>query len=119
MNQKQWELEQEHLQKFMIKYAGNWLAGARKSGIFENGSQTGRTVWEEADHVWERGDMDAAVEIKQYMDVLRQESRSYDIARRQLSKLERLENSPYFGRIDLQKTVTTTQKNLYRYYILL
>jgi DNA helicase-2/ATP-dependent DNA helicase PcrA len=101
LNQKQWELEQEHLQKVYDKICRELARRSKEVRDFRKTvAKTGRTVWEEADHVWERGDMDAAVEIKQYMDVLRQESRSYDIARRQLSKLERLENSPYFGRID-------------------
>ena len=104
MDQIQWKLEQAHLNEVYNKICLELERRRREVKDYRKTvTQTGRTVWEEADHVWERGDIDAAVEFKQYMDVLRQESQSYEIAQRQLVKLERLERSPYFGRIDFNE----------------
>ena len=71
MDQAQWRLEQERLKEVynkicaQLKLRRNEVENYRK-----NVTRTGRKMWEEADHTWERGDIDAAVEIKQYMDVL-------------------------------------------------
>ena len=101
MDQIQWKLEQAYLKEVYNKICRELDRRRREVRDFRKTvTKTGRTIWEEADHVWERGDIDAAVEFKQYMDVLRQESQSHEIAQRQLVKLERLERSPYFGRID-------------------
>lgn len=114
MDQAQWRLEQERLKEVynkicaQLKLRRNEVENYRK-----NVTRTGRKMWEEADHTWERGDIDAAVEIKQYMDVLRQESQAHEIAKRQLMKLERLEQSAYFGRIDFIEDGYEDVENIY------
>jgi DNA helicase-2/ATP-dependent DNA helicase PcrA len=101
LDQAQWKLEEARLQKVynkICKELAQRLKAVRDYG--KTVRETGRTIWEEGDHVWEKGDIDAAVEMKQYTDALKQERQKYEIARRQLIKLERLEQSPWFGRVD-------------------
>lgn len=114
MNQTQWKLEENHLKQVYDKICRELeRRGKEVKNYRTTVRKTGRTIWEEADHTWEHGDIDAAVEIKQYMDVLRQESQNYEIARRQLSKLEQLERSPYFGRIDFTETGLPDTEKIY------
>ncbi|HHT66381.1 MAG: RNA polymerase recycling motor HelD [Caldicoprobacterales bacterium] len=114
MDQTQWKLEEAHLKQVYDKICRELERRGREVGNYRKTvRKTRRTIWEEADHTWERGDIDAAVEIKQYMDVLRQESRNYEIAQRQLSKLELLERSPYFGRIDFTEKGLPDTEQIY------
>ncbi|HCS75950.1 MAG TPA: hypothetical protein DIW17_19010, partial [Clostridiales bacterium] len=73
MNQVQWNLEEKRLQKVYSKIL-NELARREKEvkDYRKTVRQAGRTIWEEVDHSWEYGDVDAAVEVKQYMDSLKQ-----------------------------------------------
>lgn len=101
MDQAQWKLEDNRLQEVYNKILKELARrGKEVKDYRKTVRQAGRTIWEEADHSWEYGDVDAAVEVKQYMDSLRQVTQNYEIAKRQHTKLERLELSPYFGRID-------------------
>lgn len=112
MNQAQWNIEENRLQKVYIKILEELARrGKEVKDYRKTVRQAGHTIWEEADHSWEYGDVDAAVEVKQYMDSLRQVTQNYEIARRQYTKLERLELSPYFGRIDfVEKGYSDTEE---------
>jgi DNA helicase-2/ATP-dependent DNA helicase PcrA len=112
LDQVQWNLEENRLQKVYNKILEELARrGKEVKDYRKTVRQTGRTIWEEADHTWEYGDIDAAVEIKQYMDSLRQVNQNYEIAQRQFTKLERLELSPYFGRIDfVEKGFSDTEE---------
>ena len=114
MNQTQWNFEQERLK--MVYNKIYMMLQRRKKEVEEYRkiiTKTGRMIWEQADHTWQRGDIDAAVEFKQYMDVLKQESKSYEVAKRHLIKLERLERSAYFGRIDFIEDGYEDTENIY------
>jgi len=101
MNDAQWRQEEKHLAKIYEKICTELSQRERDVKSYKkNITATRRSIWEDGDHTWEYGDIDAAVEIKQSMDALHQENRRYRIAERQLQKLERLKKSPYFGRID-------------------
>lgn len=101
MDQTQWDNEANFLMEIYQKISTE-LTKRREEveGYHKSIMTIRRSLWEDGDHGWEYGDTDAAVEIKQSMDVLQQETRKYDQAAAQLLKLERLIKSPYFGRID-------------------
>ena len=112
MDPTQWNREAERLAQVYRKICmelsrREFEVKAYKEIIIE----TKQSIWEGGDHTWEYGDTDAAVEVKQSMDILKQENQKYKIARRQLNKLERLKKSPYFGRIDFtEKGVSDTEE---------
>ncbi len=105
-------MEENRLQKVYNKILKELVRRGKEVNDYRKTvRQAGRTIWEEADHSWEYGDVDAAVEVKQYMDSLQQVTQNYEIAKRQYSKLERLELSPYFGRIDfIEKDFSDTEE---------
>lgn len=114
MDQVQWNLEVKRLQKVYNKILKELTRrGKEVKDYRKTVRQTGRTIWEEVDHSWEYGDVDAAVEVKQYMDSLKQVNQNYEIALRQYTKLERLELSPYFGRIDFTEKGVNDAEEIY------
>lgn len=60
---------------------------------------TGKDMWENAVHF--STDFDKMTEVVQYLGTLNTQTVSYDIVKRQLDKLQRMMDSPYFGRFDL------------------
>jgi DNA helicase-2/ATP-dependent DNA helicase PcrA len=114
LDKAQWVLEEDRLKRTYEKIRRELK---RRKGEVEDYrrivTSAGRSIWEETDHVWEQGDLDAAIEVKQSMDILKQESQKYRIARRQLDKLERLEASPYFGRIDFTEKGFPSAEEIY------
>lgn len=60
---------------------------------------TGKDMWENAAHF--STDFARMTETVQYLATLNTQTVSYDIVKRQLDKLRRMLDSPYFGRFDL------------------
>jgi DNA helicase-2/ATP-dependent DNA helicase PcrA len=60
---------------------------------------TGKDMWENAVHF--SNDFEKMTEVVQYLATLNTQTVSYDIVKRQLDKLRRMMDSPYFGRFDL------------------
>ena len=112
MGPTQWDKESEHLAEVYRDICRELLRRESEVKAYkETILETKQSIWEEGDHTWEYGDTDAAVDVKQSMDVLKQENRKVKIARHQLNKLERLKQSPYFGRIDfMEKGFLNTEK---------
>ncbi|HZK34441.1 MAG TPA: RNA polymerase recycling motor HelD [Bacillota bacterium] len=73
----------------------------------------GRELWQGEDHVWEHGDVDAAADVKQSMDILTNETRKYRQAKDQLRKLARLKEVPYFGRMDFIEEDYDLEEQIY------
>ncbi len=84
------------------------LAGYRKDMM-----ATRRTIWEDIPHNWQQGDFDAAVEVKQYLDGLKQDTQIHESEVLQVSKLKRLKGCPYFGRIDYLEEEAQTIEKIY------
>lgn len=83
------------------------------SGYKRNLMTAGRELWEGEDHVWEYGDVDAAADVKQSVDIMSNEDRKYRQARHQLLKLEKLKEIPYFGRMDFCEEGYDLEEQIY------
>jgi DNA helicase-2/ATP-dependent DNA helicase PcrA len=104
MDQAQWNIEQRRLERVYGKISAELSRRELEVKSYKKIiTATKRSIWEDGDHSWEYLDVDAAVEVKQALDALKQENHKYHIAERQLIKLERLIKSPYFGRIDFKE----------------
>ncbi|HOB19720.1 MAG TPA: RNA polymerase recycling motor HelD [Candidatus Atribacteria bacterium] len=101
MDDAQYRAESKRLDQVYTKLLDEY---ERRRGILATYKKSlvtaGRYLWEEGAHVWQRGDLDAAAEVKQSIDALKVETEKYRQAVRLLTKLERLKETPYFGRID-------------------
>jgi DNA helicase-2/ATP-dependent DNA helicase PcrA len=104
MDQAQWDIEQKRLESVYGRISRELSRREQEVKAYKkNTVATRRSIWEEGNHTWQYLDIDAAVEVKQSLDVLKQESQRHRIAQRQLIKLQRLIKSPYFGRIDFKE----------------
>ena len=114
MDPSQWDREAEHLAQVYQKIRRELSRRSSEVQSYRASIlKTRQSIWEEGDHTWNYGDTDAAVEVKQSMDVLKQENQRFRIARNQLNKLERLKKSPYFGRIDFMENGTADTEQVY------
>jgi len=114
LDQTQWILEDKRLkQVYQMICRELSRRQAEVNAYRKTVTSTGRSMWEESAHVWEYLDIDAAAEVKQSVDILKQESQKYEIAKRQLAKLEKLKRSCYFGRIDFTEKGYSDTEEIY------
>lgn len=114
MDQAKWRIEQEHLQQVYRKICKEIDRRERRLAEHrQNLLATRRSVWEDVPHNWQQGDLDAAVEVKQYLDGLKQSTQIYDQSVLQLKKLKRMKDSPYFGRVDFTEADAEETERIY------
>lgn len=114
MDQGQWRMEQEHLQQVYRKICQEIARREQRlAGHRQNLLATRRSVWEDIPHNWQQGDLDAAVEVKQYLDGLKQSTQIHDQSVLQLRKLKRMQASPYFGRVDFTEAGAHETERIY------
>lgn len=75
--------------------------------------KAGRDLWQGEKHTWEQGDIDAASDVKQALDIIENENRKYRQAANQLLKIEKLKESPYFGRMDFIEEGYDKEEKIY------
>ncbi len=101
MDDIQYRAETQRLEQVYSKLLDEYERQRRILAAYKkNLVSAGRYLWDEGFHVWQQGDLDAAAEVKQSIDALKVETQKYRQAVRQLARLERLREIPYFGRID-------------------
>lgn len=104
INKVEWEYESTRLKRVYKKILEEYTA--KKKIVLQYQREileVGKSMWEEAPHTWQVGELDAAAQIKQYKDELDRAKMSYKIVHDQVVKLEKLKDSPYFARVDFQE----------------
>ena len=106
LKEESWLAEVLQRIKHLMERAGSSVAKSAKETI-----ETRRLMWEDyARHIYT---LDDAIEIKPHLDEMkRQESREL-FYKRMLGKLEKMEHSPYFGRIDFLENGAAASEKIY------
>lgn len=100
LNEKEWAIETSRLKEICDRITSiikekNISMDEYKEDVIE----IRRSMWDNTSHIL-TGEFDEAVEILQYINLMKQEEKNHQHTREQIIKLERMLESPYFARID-------------------
>ncbi|MGB7606580.1 MAG: RNA polymerase recycling motor HelD [Lutisporaceae bacterium] len=100
LNEKEWVVEASRLKEICDRIA-TFIIDKNKSmdEYKEDVIEIRRSMWDNTSHVVS-GEFDEAVEILQYINLMKQEEKNHQHTSEQIKKLERMLESPYFARID-------------------
>ncbi|MEA4960966.1 HelD family protein [Lutispora sp.] len=70
-----------------------------------------KEMWDEAAH--SSDDFDNVVEISQYLEELNMKTASYLAGTNEIQKLEKMQDSPYFARVDFREADTQEKEKIY------
>jgi len=72
---------------------------------------SGKEMWDESNH--SVADFDKLVEMNQYLSQYTSDTTNYNITKKKIAQLKRLEKSPYFGRFDFKEEDYADAEKIY------
>ncbi len=114
MNEREWELERAWLAQVLGEAQRQHIENEQgDERLRADALENRRAFWEEVGPVSGGGEIDQLVDFMQHIDLMKRDLRDQSERRRTRIKLERMLDSPYFGRIDFKRAQGDAAKPLY------
>jgi DNA helicase II / ATP-dependent DNA helicase PcrA len=108
----EWQAEEKRLEKVLEEIGGDLKNRRRDTkGHLENMKSATRAMWENSPRNPQQSE--EMIESAQYQDEIRRSEITYRFSSKQVEKLEKMMESPYFGRIDFQEKGDTSAEKVY------